>query len=121
MNFPPNQPPAFIPTITTLPGAQQGLLVPGNVDLSHRPVAHNPDGSISTVRSITIGIGGGKAALLPTVIHGKVVSPQQAILFFKRTGQHLGIFASEKAADRYAQALHLAQAVAYAPYMGGHG
>jgi hypothetical protein len=111
-------PPSFVPSVYTIPGQQPGMVSPGNLDLAHRPVAHNPDGSISTVRSITVGIGN-KQVLLPTVIGGKVVSDQQAIKNYRRTSQNLGTFANDPAAERYAQLLHILQAAAYAPYAGG--
>lgn len=91
-----------------------GLVRPGNINLHNRPVVHNPDGTISTVRSITI-THGGRAILLPTVVGGKVVSPQEAIDHWRRTHEHLGIFSDEASANSYAEALHKAQAKEYGP------
>ena len=87
---------------------------PGNIDLLNRPVAHNPDGSISTVRSMTVDEDG-KALLLPTVVGGKVVSPQEAIQHYRDTGEQLGRFSDAQAADRYAEDLHQQQAKQYLP------
>lgn len=75
-------------------------------------MAHNADGTISTVRSITIEVDG-RFVLIPTVVGGKVVSDKEAVAYYKRTGQYLGVFRSEAEADRYAQRLHESQARRY--------
>lgn len=90
-------------------GDVPGLLVPGNIDVSNRPPVMNADGSVSTVRSISIEENG-KTILIPTVIDGRVVSDAEAITHYDQTDQHLGIFADEKSANAYAAKLHQAQA-----------
>ena len=92
--------------------AEGGPVAPGNIDLHNRPVVHNPDGSISTVRSITVGFGD-KTYVLPTVVGGKVVSNREAIDHFRQTGEHLGAFGKREEADAYAQRLHEDQAKEY--------
>lgn len=94
-------------------GPPAGQLVPGNLDLNARPVVKNANGSISTVRSITIEADG-KAILIPTVIGNKVVSNADALEHYKQTGEHLGVFDTEANADAYAQSLHESQAKEYA-------
>ena len=82
----------------------------GNINLNDRPKVKNPDGSYSTVRSISIDEDG-KSVLIPTVIGNKVVSNQEAISSYKKTGQHLGKFDSEDEATSYAKQLHNQQAI----------
>lgn len=101
-------------TKNTTVGHPEGLLEPGNIDLGKRPTVHNRDGSISTVRSITITDDQGHAILIPTVVNGRVVTNKQAVAYYKQTGQNLGTFDNEADADVYAQQLHKAQAKEYA-------
>lgn len=82
-----------------------GMITPGNIDLVNRPRVNNPDGTYSTVRTITAEIDG-KTVLLPTVINGKIVSNDEAIRHYKQTGEHMGIFNSEQSADAYDRELH---------------
>lgn len=90
----------------------------GNIDLSNRPRVRNADGSISTVRSISIELDG-LVYLIPTVVGDSVVSNEEAVRHFQATGQYLGIFESESEADAYAEALHAQQEQMLAP--DGHG
>lgn len=93
------------------------MIAVGNIDLANRPVAHNKDGSISTVRSIDIDEDG-HVVSIPTVVNGRVVSDREAIAHYKKTGQFLGKFTNQKAADAYDIALHNQQAKMY---LGGGG
>jgi hypothetical protein len=90
-----------------------GLVAPGNIDIHSRPVVQNPDGSISTVRSISINVDG-REVLIPTVSDdGRILSDTDAIDLFRRTGRHLGMFRDVNTANAYAARLHQNQATEY--------
>jgi hypothetical protein len=83
-----------------------GLLQPGNIDLTTRPIVQNEDGSQSTVRSISFEENG-KEILIPTVgDEGKILTDDEAIARYHSTGKHLGIFDNPANADKYAEQLH---------------
>ena len=81
----------------------------GNIDLTNRPTIHNPDGTISTVWSKTVGPDkDGKWVLIPGVRHGldRKMTTQEAWEHHLHTGEHLGRFDSKEEANTYAEKLH---------------
>lgn len=97
---------------TTQPSGQ---LEAGNIDLGHRPIVRNADGSISTVRSMSANFDG-QEVLIPTVSDdGRVLSEPDAIDLYRRTGRHLGKFSTPDAATAYAEQLHRDQEAQYVP------
>jgi SAM-dependent methyltransferase len=84
------------------------LHTPGTIDIDNRPAVNNPDGSVSTEHSISIGTHRGEA-LIPTVVDGKKVTDEEAIQHFFKTDEHLGIFEDAAAATAYAKKLHKRQ------------
>ena len=105
-------------TVRFAPEEVPGMIEPGNIDLSARPVVRHADGSISTVRSISVEMDG-KEYLIPTVSEdGKVLSEDDAVKQFKKTGKHLGVFDTPEDATAYARQLHEDQEGLYAPQQG---
>ncbi|EGO63488.1 putative methyltransferase type 11 [Acetonema longum DSM 6540] len=86
--------------------ASSGPAEQGNIDLSNRPVVRNADGSISTVRSMSINMDG-REVLIPTVSDdGRILTENEAVDQYIKTGQHLGKFDTPEAATDYAKKLH---------------
>lgn len=89
-----------------------GMLESGNINLFNQPKVQNPDGSVSTVDSLSVNLDG-KEVLLPTVTpdgrHFAGTDDQrveQAIAEFQKTGRHLGKFDTPEAATAFAAKLH---------------
>jgi len=91
----------------------KGMLEAGNINIHNRPVVHNPDGTISTVRTISINDGTGEV-LIPTVSEdGRIMSDREAMDTYGKTGKHFGKFDSPEDATAFAQNLHNEQAQEY--------
>lgn len=84
-------------------------VIPGNIDVTKIAPIKNPDGSYSTVRSISVGTDSGEV-LIPTVINGRIVADSTAIRTFQQTGKHLGVFKNATDADKFANDLHKREA-----------
>lgn len=130
-----------------------GMIERGNIDVNHRPSIKNADGSHSSIFSMTVPIGADNRplpwgdpkvrayALVPSIASGKFLTPDgnmpakgdkkalekleaRATDYYDKTGQHLGIFATEQAANKYANATHAygndgSDRKVFAPSMGG--
>jgi hypothetical protein len=85
----------------------------GNIDLTKRPLVKNADGSVSTVRSMGVNIGG-EEVLIPTVHpEGRIMSDREAVDHYRKTGQHLGKFHTPEDSSKYAEELHNSQESMY--------
>lgn len=89
------------------PNRAPGLVERGNIDIYNRPTVRNGDGSISTVRSMSIEEDG-RHILIPTVAAdgSRILSDDEAVAQYEATGQQLGVFDSETSATAYAERLH---------------
>lgn len=93
--------------------ASLGQFGSGNIDLTNRPRVKNPDGSVSTVRSMSANFDG-QEVLLPTVSEdGRIMSDDEAIDQYRRTGKFLGKFNTVDEANAYADRLHNEQEQMY--------
>ncbi len=89
--------------------ASQGVITPGNIDLSKRKVVENADGSFSTVKSASFEFEG-EHVLLPTLDpEGKQMTDDQAVARYRKTGEHLGIYESQATADAAAKKISKGQ------------
>lgn len=93
---------------------KNGLVEAGNINIHARPVVKNEDGTISTVRSISVNFGDGVETIIPTVSDdGKILSDSDAMAVYLSTGKHLGKFKDVPSAERYAKQLHKEQEKEY--------
>tara|TARA_R110000803_G_scaffold4054_6_gene13887 strand:- start:564 stop:2468 length:1905 start_codon:yes stop_codon:yes gene_type:complete len=83
-----------------------GMVTDMNIDLNNRKPIRNEDGTISTVKSITVTVDD-KFALIPTVWSdgktSKYMTEEAAIKYFQLSGEHLGIYESSEQADASAE------------------
>lgn len=82
--------------------APEGLTVPGNMDIAKRKVFVGEDRKAKILMPITVPVGGGQYAVVPSVGEdGTVLTKDQAIEKYMETKQHLGVFETEAAARDY--------------------
>ena len=89
----------------------KGMFTKGNIDIYNRPVVKNDDGTISTVMTMGFqpndGEFAGKQVLIPRVSDdGRIMSQEEAIDYYYKTGKHLGVFNDIDSANKYAESLH---------------
>lgn len=98
------------PRSTASPPLPPGMLRPGTINLTGRPVIPTPGqpGFHSSEISFSRGTDQGEV-LVPQVVNGKVVSQDEAWQHFRNTGEHLGIFDTPGHADAYANQVHSRQ------------
>lgn len=105
--------PAYV-TPSYKSGKVPGMVQQGNVDLNTRPNIKNPDGSHSSVFSMSFGTDKGEV-LVPGVGDGKTyplrkLTTAEALDQYRKTGNNLGTFKTPAAADAYGAKLHEDQA-----------
>ena len=87
------------------------MIEKGNLPLD-KPIAivKNKDGSVSTVRTISVNFGNGET-VIPTVHpKGYIMSNKEAVDYYRQTGNNFGTFNSVEAANKFANDLHNSQA-----------
>jgi hypothetical protein len=85
----------------------RGMIRAGNIDLRNRPIIHNKDGSVSTLRAFTVQDDQGHTILLPSVdANGKPLSMPEARRYWQARGQSLGVFDTEANAEAYESTMH---------------
>lgn len=92
-----------------MPKKDSGLVYPSNTDVSKRKPFKNSDGSVSTVRSFSIGTDRGEVLLSGMKARRGQVYPQsqnEAIKDYKRTGKHLGVYKDPSYATEAGISLH---------------
>ena len=87
------------------PEPNLGMIEPPRADLSKWRGRQNPDGTRSSIVTISVGFDDGEV-LIPTLTpEGKQMSPDEAIRRFRETGEHFGVFKDPGSASRYAEQL----------------
>lgn len=88
-----------------------GLVRQGNLDIT-KPIAivKQKDGTVATVKTMSFGTDRGEV-VIPTVHpDGYIMSNEEAIAYFRKTGKNFGTFDSIESATQFAQSLHEYQA-----------
>ncbi len=107
------------PILTTPRLPTPSGLIEKYIDLAGQPSVDNPQtGGKSTVWSMSIGTDKGETLISRVTPDGKILSPQEAIDYYKQTGRNLGTFKSVDEANAYAEQLHDDYANHAIPYKG---
>ncbi len=97
----------------------EGMVTPGNIDIANRPQVKMDDGGTATVRSMSVNMDG-KEVLIPTISpDGRLLSDDEAIAEYRKTGKHLGMFDTPEHATAYAEKLHEQQERMYLSHNAG--
>lgn len=99
--------------VRSLYSTLHGLTERGNIDLMQRlgiggPSVKNLDGSVSTVRSMGVGVDN-EHVLIPTVSEdtpSRIMAADEALKAYIETGHHLGKFISDSDADEAGRKIH---------------
>ena len=90
----------------TGPTTAPGMVKPGNIDLTTRPIVHRPNGEVSSLFSASFGTDDGEV-LVPLISpKGKVLTVEEAKKQYEKDGKSLGVFKTPEQADEYANFLH---------------
>jgi hypothetical protein len=82
----------------------------GNLDPYHRKIYKHPnDNGYGTTYSMSFEDENKLNVLIPQIVDGKMLTKEQAIEHYKKTGESFGKFKTWQDADKYAEALHNSQ------------
>ncbi len=82
----------------------------GNLDPYHRKIYKYPnDQEYGTTYSMSFEDEDGSNVLIPQIVDGQMLTKEQAIEHYRKTGEHFGKFKTWQEADKYAEALHNSQ------------
>ena len=112
--LPESGPPPPDRRATDLPGIAPGMRAPGTIDVTRQPRLKNPDGTVSTVESFSIGTDEGEVLLPMIRPDGYRFGSQEEAKEAYRRGEigHLGIFDTPENATAYAKQLSARQGTA---------
>lgn len=82
-----------------------GMTSPGTIPLSELSVIESGKGIFSPIPTQVINQNG-NSILIPLVVDGKELIPQEAVDYYKKSGRNLGIFNNKDNADKFEQALN---------------
>jgi hypothetical protein len=77
----------------------------GNVNLYDRPPVVIPGKGIGSIYSMSFDDGDAGEVVIPSIVNGRLLSPDDAYTHYKQTGEHIGRFRNPEEATRFSDML----------------